>query len=40
MKRTCRRPLPSGRITMPHAVTWATSVGLAGTAMLATKVTR
>ncbi|XP_022924816.1 protoheme IX farnesyltransferase, mitochondrial-like [Cucurbita moschata] len=37
MKRTCRRPLPSGRITMPHAVTWATSVGLAGTAMLATK---
>ncbi|KAA0049085.1 hypothetical protein IC582_012393 [Cucumis melo] len=37
MKRTRRRPLPSGRITVPHAFTWATSVGLAGTAMLATK---
>lgn len=39
MKRTRRRPLPSGRITLPHAATWATSVGLAGTALLATKVT-
>ncbi|KAG7028706.1 Protoheme IX farnesyltransferase, mitochondrial, partial [Cucurbita argyrosperma subsp. argyrosperma] len=37
MKRTHRRPLPSGRITIPHAATWATSVGLIGTAMLATK---
>ncbi|KAE8698081.1 60 kDa chaperonin 1 [Hibiscus syriacus] len=37
MKRTRLRPLPSGRITMPHAVTWASSVGLAGTAMLACK---
>ncbi|KAE8728059.1 Protoheme IX farnesyltransferase [Hibiscus syriacus] len=37
MKRTKLRPLPSGRITMPHAVTWASSVGLAGTALLACK---
>ncbi|MFS8023010.1 putative UbiA prenyltransferase family [Helianthus anomalus] len=37
MNRTRRRPLPSGRITIPHAVTWASSVGLAGTALLASK---
>ncbi|KAG4919919.1 hypothetical protein JHK85_058200 [Glycine max] len=37
MKRTSRRPLPSGRITIPHAVGWASSVGLAGTALLATQ---
>ncbi|KAL5751103.1 hypothetical protein ACOSP7_025706 [Xanthoceras sorbifolium] len=37
MKRTMLRPLPSGRISMPHAATWATSVGLAGTALLAYK---
>ncbi|XP_022761979.1 protoheme IX farnesyltransferase, mitochondrial-like [Durio zibethinus] len=37
MKRTKQRPLPSGRITIPHAVTWATSVGSAGTALLACK---
>ncbi|KAF7837879.1 protoheme IX farnesyltransferase, mitochondrial [Senna tora] len=37
MKRTSQRPLPSGRITIPHAVNWASSVGLAGTALLATK---
>ncbi|KAK8577720.1 hypothetical protein V6N13_027987 [Hibiscus sabdariffa] len=37
MRRTRLRPLPSGRITMPHAVTWASSVGLAGTALLACK---
>ncbi|KAJ1385810.1 UbiA prenyltransferase family [Sesbania bispinosa] len=37
MKRTNKRPLPSGRITIPHAVTWASSVGLAGTALLATQ---
>ncbi|KAG4998767.1 hypothetical protein JHK85_030206 [Glycine max] len=30
MKRTSRRPLPSGRITIPHAVGSASSVGLAG----------
>ncbi|KAK3224699.1 hypothetical protein Dsin_004561 [Dipteronia sinensis] len=35
MKRTMLRPLPSGRISIPHAATWATSVGLAGTALLA-----
>lgn len=38
MKRTRLRPLPSGRISMPHAATWASSVGLAGTALLAYKV--
>ncbi|PWA36517.1 Protohem IX farnesyltransferase [Artemisia annua] len=37
MNRTRRRPLPSGRLTIPHAVTWASSVGLAGTALLASK---
>ncbi|GJZ38380.1 protoheme IX farnesyltransferase, mitochondrial [Tanacetum coccineum] len=37
MNRTRRRPLPSGRITIPHAVTWASSVGLVGTALLASK---
>ncbi|XP_028751628.1 protoheme IX farnesyltransferase, mitochondrial [Neltuma alba] len=37
MKRTSKRPLPSGRITVPHAVNWASSVGLAGTALIATK---
>ncbi|GAB4862034.1 Protoheme IX farnesyltransferase, mitochondrial [Ancistrocladus abbreviatus] len=37
MKRTERRPLPSGRISLPHAVTWASSVGVAGTALLACK---
>lgn len=40
MKRTMRRPLPSGRITIPHAVTWASSMGLVGTALLASKVAR
>lgn len=38
MKRTSKRPLPSGRITVPHAVNWASAVGLAGTALIATKV--
>ncbi|KAL9316940.1 hypothetical protein ACSQ67_013457 [Phaseolus vulgaris] len=37
MKRTCQRPLPSGRITKPHAIGWASSVGIAGTALLATQ---
>nr|KJB37756.1 hypothetical protein B456_006G218900 [Gossypium raimondii] len=37
MKRTRLRPLPSGRIAIPHAVTWASSVGFAGTALLACK---
>ncbi|KAF3437844.1 hypothetical protein FNV43_RR20600 [Rhamnella rubrinervis] len=37
MKRTRLRPLPSGRLTIPHAVTWASTVGLAGTVLLASK---
>ncbi|KAI3731920.1 hypothetical protein L1987_63113 [Smallanthus sonchifolius] len=37
MNRTRRRPLPSGRLTVPHAVAWASSAGLAGTALLASK---
>ncbi|PON88633.1 Protohem IX farnesyltransferase [Trema orientale] len=37
MKRTKLRPLPSGRITIPHALTWASSMGLVGTALLASK---
>ncbi|KAJ9139955.1 hypothetical protein P3X46_030646 [Hevea brasiliensis] len=37
MKRTRQRPLPSGRLTIPHAVAWASSVGLAGTALLTCK---
>ncbi|CAM8926547.1 hypothetical protein QQ045_021611 [Rhodiola kirilowii] len=37
MKRTMLRPLPSGRISRSHAVTWALSVGAAGTALLACK---
>ncbi|XP_047946472.1 protoheme IX farnesyltransferase, mitochondrial-like [Salvia hispanica] len=35
MNRTRLRPLPSGRITRPHAVMWASSMGIAGTALLA-----
>ncbi|KAL5206601.1 hypothetical protein ABZP36_034810 [Zizania latifolia] len=37
MKRTMRRPLPSGRISPAHAVVWATSIGAAGTTLLAWK---
>ncbi|XP_042438931.1 protoheme IX farnesyltransferase, mitochondrial-like [Zingiber officinale] len=37
MKRTRQRPLPSGRIGVPHAAMWASSVGLAGTILLAWK---
>ncbi|CAL1384870.1 unnamed protein product [Linum trigynum] len=37
MKRTRNRPLPSGRMTVPQAVAFASSVGLAGTALLACK---
>ncbi|OIV91244.1 hypothetical protein TanjilG_30466 [Lupinus angustifolius] len=37
MKRTVQRPLPSGRISKPHALAWASSVGLGGTALLATQ---
>ncbi|XP_026443382.1 protoheme IX farnesyltransferase, mitochondrial-like [Papaver somniferum] len=32
MKRTARRPLPSTRISLPHAAIWATTVGVTGTA--------
>ncbi|GFQ07707.1 protoheme ix farnesyltransferase mitochondrial [Phtheirospermum japonicum] len=38
MNRTRHRPLPSGRITIRHAVAWASSMGVAGTALLACKV--
>ncbi|XP_020672951.2 protoheme IX farnesyltransferase, mitochondrial [Dendrobium catenatum] len=37
MKRTRLRPLPSGRITIPHAVMWASSMGFAGATLLAWK---
>ncbi|XP_068652879.1 protoheme IX farnesyltransferase, mitochondrial [Aristolochia californica] len=37
MKRTRQRPLPSGRLSVPHAVIWASSLGLAGTSILACK---
>ncbi|XP_020244290.1 protoheme IX farnesyltransferase, mitochondrial-like isoform X2 [Asparagus officinalis] len=37
MKRTRQRPLPSGRISVPHAVTRATTIGIAGTSLLAWK---
>lgn len=38
MNRTKKRPLPSGRISIPHAVTWAASTGILGTGLLASKV--
>ncbi|KAJ8754995.1 hypothetical protein K2173_015507 [Erythroxylum novogranatense] len=37
MKRTRNRPLPSGRLTVPHAVYWASFAGLTGTTILASK---
>lgn len=37
MKRTRQRPLPSGRITTTHAAIWASSIGIAGTSLLAWK---
>ncbi|KAF8412523.1 hypothetical protein HHK36_000491 [Tetracentron sinense] len=37
MKRTRQRPLPSGRLTVPHAAIWASSIGVAGTTLLACK---
>ncbi|MQL94040.1 hypothetical protein Taro_026692 [Colocasia esculenta] len=37
MKRTRQRPLPSGRLSVPHAVLWASSVGIGGTMLLASK---
>lgn len=37
MKRTMQRPLPSGRLTAIHALAWASTVGIAGTGLLACK---
>ncbi|KAL5719127.1 heme o synthase [Ranunculus cassubicifolius] len=37
MKRTMQRPLPSGRLSIPHAAIWASSVGVAGITLLACK---
>jgi heme O synthase-like polyprenyltransferase len=37
MKRTMRRPLPCGRVSPTHAAIWATSAGIAGTTLLASK---
>jgi protoheme IX farnesyltransferase len=37
MKRTMLRPLPSGRISVPHAVAWATIAGASGACLLASK---
>ena len=35
MNRTCRRPLPSGRISRTHAAAWASFAGVAGVGTLA-----
>ncbi|XP_024525255.1 protoheme IX farnesyltransferase, mitochondrial [Selaginella moellendorffii] len=35
MKRTMRRPLPSGRISMEHALAWAVTSGSVGISLLA-----
>lgn len=37
MKRTMRRPLPGGRLSIPSAVTWAMCMGFTGSVMLALK---
>eukprot|EP01018_Ginkgo_biloba_P033261 Gb_16776 [translate_table: standard] len=37
MKRTMRRPLPAGRLSIPNAITWAMSMGAAGSALLLCK---
>ncbi|OVA04204.1 UbiA prenyltransferase family [Macleaya cordata] len=37
MKRTRQRPLPSGRISLPHAAIWASTIGVTGTTLLACK---
>lgn len=38
MKRTMNRPLPSGRLSRLHALAFALGTGVAGTTLLATKV--
>lgn len=38
MKRTRLRPLPTGRLSVPHAAVWASTVGIAGTSLLAWQV--
>ncbi|GLJ17005.1 hypothetical protein SUGI_0294190 [Cryptomeria japonica] len=37
MKRTMRRPLPGGRISIPNAMTWAVTMGATGSALLLCK---
>ncbi|KAL2622146.1 hypothetical protein R1flu_002351 [Riccia fluitans] len=37
MKRTMRRPLPSGRIGVPHALAFAVTCGVTGVTLLASK---
>ncbi|KAL4181558.1 hypothetical protein AMTRI_Chr12g271750 [Amborella trichopoda] len=37
MKRTMKRPLPAGRLSVPHAVSWASAVGVGGATILACK---
>ncbi|KAF9614328.1 hypothetical protein IFM89_018081 [Coptis chinensis] len=37
MNRTKKRPLPSGRLSVPHAAIWACSIGIAGTTLLSFK---
>ncbi|BBM96815.1 heme o synthase [Marchantia polymorpha subsp. ruderalis] len=38
MKRTMRRPLPAGRIGVPHALAFAVTAGVSGVALLASKI--
>ena len=40
MKRTALRPLPSGRMSMPHALAFAAVAGVGGVALLSQKVGR
>lgn len=37
MKRTMRRPLPSGRLSRHHAIMWAVGMGVSGVSLLAYK---
>lgn len=38
MKRTMRRPLPSGRLSRAHALAWAIGMGVSGVSLLAYQV--